>query len=680
MDTKLKNTIRNKWFKLTLYLAFTAISFALFFTLITSVSNISKEMRKENLFDTYNILEPLLIEDYLGSSDAISRMNFELRDISDVISEYVNITDNYDKVKKNNPDIKNIIEKATTVDKGAIVVSEELLNVIKRDIFLENFSNYSFYIKLKGGVAFKSEDLIKYSEKDIRDEIKDSSINYIISEDKDFVPNKISSTLNNINNPFLDEDKWFIQELYIAMDEDTTIRKIENFNQIKSAYNNIGSYASISLIAMFIIFILLSLGAGRKPNQEGCFENAFDYIFIEIKALATIFMAFIVAGGLRAITFSDFMNYNFSGFTFFLTSLFPTVIVFIGLVSLISIIKNFKSEKRINRSIIAIFINLIRKTLRFITRSIKAFFKVSDINAETRSIKIRTFTLYYIGFSALSMLISALFIAKQVFGIALIIWIIEVIATSYFMITLKKILMESDKIFENNIVESNKSERTKTQLISNVSHDLKTPLTSIIGYIDLLSKEELNEQAKEYVDILGRKSENLKDIISDLFILSKSESGNLSVEMEKIDFNKLLKQTLADMEDLISKSNMDIKINTPEEPVYIISDGKKLYRVLQNLIDNALKYSLRGTRIYINLKANQNIATFKIKNIASYEMDFDEKEIRERFVRGDESRSEEGSGLGLAIAESFVQNLDGFFDINIDGDVFEVIIKYSIAD
>jgi signal transduction histidine kinase len=228
--------------------------------------------------------------------------------------------------------------------------------------------------------------------------------------------------------------------------------------------------------------------------------------------------------------------------------------------------------------------------------------------------------------------------------------------------------------------EKIKSERMKIELITNVSHDLKTPLTSIISYVDLLSKEEgLPDHVNDYIKILINKSDKLKTLIQDLFDLAKATSGDMQVKKEKIDLGKLIQQTLVDLDKQIEQSKLAFKVNIPQQPIQIISDGKKLYRVFLNLILNALKYSLLGSRVYIDLIADNNKAVAVIKNTANYEMDFSEDEILERFVRGDKARSTEGSGLGLAIAQNYTQACGGRFDIKIDGDLFKVRLLFDIV-
>ena len=227
-----------------------------------------------------------------------------------------------------------------------------------------------------------------------------------------------------------------------------------------------------------------------------------------------------------------------------------------------------------------------------------------------------------------------------------------------------------------------KSERLKSELITNVSHDLKTPLTSIINYIELIKKEEdiKPEHIKDYVKVLDSKSKRLKVLIEDLFEASKASSGNLELNMEKIDITQLLRQAIGEMEEKLSKANLDLKLRVPEEKTYIMADGKKLYRVLENLLSNISKYSLDNTRVYIDIIEENDKVKLTMKNISSYELNFDPEEIMERFKRADESRNTEGSGLGLAIARDLVNAQGGRFEIDIDGDLFKSVVEFNLID
>ena len=232
---------------------------------------------------------------------------------------------------------------------------------------------------------------------------------------------------------------------------------------------------------------------------------------------------------------------------------------------------------------------------------------------------------------------------------------------------------------ENSIEDALKSERMKAELITNVSHDLKTPLTSIINYIELIKKEKNIEPdyINDYIKVLDSKSKRLKVLIEDLFEASKASSGNLEINMDKIELRQLLRQSIGEMEEKILESNLDIRLNLPEDKVYIYADGRRMYRVLENLLSNIIKYSLNNTRVYIDLNVNEGKVTLIMKNISSYELNFDPVEIMERFKRADESRNTEGSGLGLAIAKDLVNLQGGKFHIEIDGDLFKSVLEFD---
>jgi signal transduction histidine kinase len=243
---------------------------------------------------------------------------------------------------------------------------------------------------------------------------------------------------------------------------------------------------------------------------------------------------------------------------------------------------------------------------------------------------------------------------------------------------LKGELHNIQKGFKKAVDEEVKSQRMKTELITNVSHDLKTPLTSIITYVDLLKDESLSlEKRSEYLDTLDRKSQRLKDLIEDLFEVSKATSGNISLNIVDVDVVSLMKQTLLELDDKILKSSLVIRANYPEEKVILPLDSQRMFRVFENLIINITKYALEGSRVYIGIINAKDKVQIVLKNMAASEIDFNVDEIMERFVRGDKARNTEGSGLGLAIAKSFVELQGGKLHIVIDGDLFKVIVEFE---
>lgn len=226
-----------------------------------------------------------------------------------------------------------------------------------------------------------------------------------------------------------------------------------------------------------------------------------------------------------------------------------------------------------------------------------------------------------------------------------------------------------------------KNQRMKTDLISNVSHDLKTPLTSIITYIDLLKREGLDSPgASKYLDILDQKSKRLQNLTEDLFDAAKASSGAIPVNLERVDMLSLINQGLGEMEDKIRASGLEFRVNAKKENYYVLADSQLIWRVVENLLNNVLKYAQEGSRVYIDLKDQTrmdkatNAVVLEMKNISRSELNIDAAELMERFRRGDESRTTEGSGLGLAIAKDLVGLQNGLFEIVIDGDMFKVIV------
>lgn len=224
------------------------------------------------------------------------------------------------------------------------------------------------------------------------------------------------------------------------------------------------------------------------------------------------------------------------------------------------------------------------------------------------------------------------------------------------------------------------AERLKMDLITNVSHDLKTPLTSMVAYTDLLKKEELSPEAMDYVEAISAKQQHLKDMIQSVFELSKSTSGVEELHMEHLDMKRLVEQMLGDMEEQIQASTHVIRTRYEGGQFPFVADNSKMYRVMQNLLENALKYSLEGTRIHIELSQTEDgQVRLEMKNIASYEMEFRGEEMLERFARADQARTAGGGhGLGLAITDSYIRNMGGQIRLEVDGDMFKAIVSFRM--
>ena len=225
-----------------------------------------------------------------------------------------------------------------------------------------------------------------------------------------------------------------------------------------------------------------------------------------------------------------------------------------------------------------------------------------------------------------------------------------------------------------------KSEHFKAELITNVSHDLKTPLTSIINYVDLLKKEELdNHQALEYLEVLDRKSQRLKKLTEDLVEASKASTGALAVVRERLDLVQLAMQAVGEYEERLRAQRLTVVRIFPDHPLWVEADGRHLWRVIDNLLSNCAKYALEGTRVYVDIGRQGDRAVLSVKNISREELNVPPEQLVERFVRGDESRATEGSGLGLSIAQSLTDLQQGAFAVSIDGDLFKATVSLPLA-
>ena len=231
--------------------------------------------------------------------------------------------------------------------------------------------------------------------------------------------------------------------------------------------------------------------------------------------------------------------------------------------------------------------------------------------------------------------------------------------------------------------EGVRSEKLKTELISNVSHDLKTPLTSIINYVNIIKSKDITEEERDdYIEILEKKSLKLKSLIEDLFEMSKINSGKIKLNKELIDILALIHQGVGEYSTLYEEKNICFKVTSDEDAIYMALDGKMMSRAIENLIINSIKYSLENTRVYIDIEKSDEYVIISMKNIANYEMNFNEDEMFERFARGDKSRNSkiEGSGLGLAITKSIVELHGGIIKIRREGDMFKIYIKLPLGD
>ncbi len=463
--------------------------------------------------------------------------------------------------------------------------------------------------------------------------------------------------------------------VYIAYPNEFTLAQQQKWQRDRVSFIPLSIAAAIGVILSLILAVYLAAVAGRRPQDRELHPGKIDFIYSDILAAAFVLLLVLwyeVMENLHHSGRSVTGILSYYHIVSILTAALLTsfVLTLCGVIAL-SLIRKIKVGKLIKHS-------LLYSLIYWISDYALSLFdgRVFSKYPLTKSLFYRQ--LLFISLSFVFVVCTFLFIFSETPAV-LIPPVLEGVMIYWYIKGNRRTYMEINRGFNESLEEQMKSERMKVALITNVSHDLKTPLTSIISYVDLLSKEgDLSETAREYVNVLAEKSGRLKNMVSDLFDLAKSTSGNMPVDIENLDLKKLIEQTLADMDDRIENSGLSFRIKLPEKPLYIYTDGKKLYRVFQNIIDNALKYSLQGTRVYISLEETDGSAVATVKNTAGYEMDFTAEEILQRFSRGDKSRTTDGSGLGLSIAESYTRLCGGRFKVDIDGDLFKAAISFNL--
>ncbi len=466
--------------------------------------------------------------------------------------------------------------------------------------------------------------------------------------------------------------------------------------------------AFICVIATLLLLIYLLCVCGK--NKDGEHKSMWlDNIWTEVHLAAiggTLLGAVLICVILLDDYFTGHFPYNLMNMVIGFSAAITSAVV---ITSVLSIVRNIKCKRFVESSIIIRILRWVFKTIFTVLRWLRNRF-IGYRNLVFKTLSKKT------GIILISMLFvyTALIGAFGVFTIISPIWLVLgvllfgfatfVVAyrakdldevkkgvsevrngnVAYKIPELKsedmKVLATNindiAKGLENSVSAKVKAERMKTELITNVSHDLKTPLTSIISYTELLANVDgLPEEAKDYARIIAKKSDRLKTLTQDLFDISKVQSGNESVVLEKLDVSLLINQSLGEHDNEIKMSGMTFCVNTPKE-LYIRADGRKMSRVISNLINNILKYTMKNTRVFISAYEENGEVVMEFKNIASYPMDFSAEEIVGRFVRGDESRTQEGNGLGLAIAKSYTEICNGKFEIVLDGDMFKAILKF----
>ena len=505
--------------------------------------------------------------------------------------------------------------------------------------------------------------------------------------------------------------------IYVRITEEQAAEYAAQWSAQRGALMGILRNLVVLCLLAVIAYICLLFVTGRTGEDEAVHLVTIDRLFIELNLLL-LFGLPIAAGAFNIyVIFEGMQQRDMGGMWWFLL---PSIILFIGAFALavelsLSLVRNLKNRSFVQHS-------FILRACRWCWRTVKRlWFWLADLlrrgwhaigrggNSVWRKIlknyKTRNVLLIFLGYSVILSLLAMMFGLMIDYGEGVLVFILGVVwfaAAAWFLLSRingfecvvealrrlrggeleYKLENMPAGVFSEMAEDINslgdgmqtalqneiRAERMKSELITNVSHDLKTPLTSILNYADLLCQEHLTpEEANDYAKIIHQKGLRLKNLTSDLFDISKVQSGAEQMECERLDACTLVRQALGEQDQSIVGGKLTLKVDIPEHEVPVWADGKKMSRVLENLIGNCVKYALAGTRVFVSVYEREETAVIEIKNTANYAMDFDASEITERFVRGDEARSTEGSGLGLAIAKSYVEACGGTLSVDVDG-------------
>lgn len=459
----------------------------------------------------------------------------------------------------------------------------------------------------------------------------------------------------------------------------------------------------ISLITMIISFVALMSVSGRRSDDEQLYPGPFNRIPFDVMCGAVM-----LAAALFIITAEEISRGSelFTGI-YILCGLLVFVIIGLGLC--MSLAVRIKQRNLIKGSFCYMMLKWLIKILQFIFQKTAAVLMailnfIKEIPLVWKSVIIvlgLTFIEFVFLVESYSDFYTAFWCIKNLLLIPLIIYtaicmkklqqggialaggdLSYRVDTSRMFWDLKKHGENLNSIGKGMIIAVNeqmKSERMKTELITNVSHDIKTPLTSIINYADLIGKEKTsNKKIQEYSVVLLRQSERLKRLIDDLVEASKASSGNLDVSLVPCDARTFVSQATGEFEDRLKECELELITSVPEQETMIMADGRRMWRIFDNLLNNICKYALAGTRVYLDLQRQDDKAIFVFKNTSRERLNISEEELMERFTRGDKSRSSEGNGLGLSIAKSIAELQNGRLSIEIDGDLFKAVLEFPL--
>jgi signal transduction histidine kinase len=664
-----------------------------------------------NIFLNVEEYESVTVEKYLESSTlstelqyAASRLEYILRNYKS--AEYIesggtvkniDINDNWQLTNLyNNFIAENNYEDVEETQDLFWKEKEDEINEIKELIKKSDLSNYEqiiYDLNNPEGLNYYATDNVNVcsNTEDYNKSSYDTKNAYVLidSEGVNIHPEngESSYSLSLIERFKGIEDGSDEITIYICITDEGLATRIEKWNEDrKTLVKNITVITICAIISILcLVFLLISIG--KKIEDDEVHFIFIDKIYTDINLLIITLIVAVSILKFNNIVNIRYFNINFMKLAMLLSAAL-LVTVFLGL--FLSIIKHLKNG------------TIIKYSFVFVTLAKILVILIDIINSGPLMLK----TILAVAFLIISTLFSLEY--KPLL-------IIIILITSYVVYNKTKLFKEiqagikiaKEGNYDNKIIlEGNgefkkladdintitdglkiavqngvKSERLKTELITNVSHDIKTPLTSIISYVDLLKREGLqSENASKYLDVLDRKSSRLKMLTEDLFEAAKLTSGNIAVNFGEVNINALVAQILGELDEKIQESNLDFKVNAKRDKIIANADGRLLSRVMENLLSNIIKYALKYSRVYIDISETKSGVSVCFKNVSANALNIPVEELMERFKRGDESRNSEGNGLGLAIAKSLMELQNGKLELSIDGDLFKAEIKLLTKD
>ena len=613
---------------------------------------------------------------------------------------YLDVQNNY----SNYTTLKNMNFLIIYKNKAITNIRKNTINEIKEQINLSQDSKQKKVNILDGNIQTDSDAIVQYGDEYLSNFLityyttdtakTDTKLNdgryieYISANAKDF---EIYSS--------------YTEELNLSSERQMAITFL---NMVEPIANNVYVILPMSALLTILLIIYLTSIIGHDGNEDSIVKiNTFDRIPIEI----VVFIAMLIS--CMPFVLLEFAENDYNAInSIAVTAYF--IIYICAVITMTTVIKRIKARQFVKTSITGKILLWLLKVCKKIANKIKQTWNTITYSPNTTA-KVIIITGLTIFVWLLLIAISGngpMFPIIMIGLIGFILYKIIKIFKDYLQIErkLKDIYegntqneldeKEFSNIFKNSVIYLNnisngfenavqermKSERMKAELITNVSHDIKTPLTSIINYVDLLKNENIqDEKAREYIEILENKSHRLKRLTEDLVEASKVSTGNISLNLEKINIVELVKQATGEFEDKFKKRGLNSIINSEQNEINIMADSKYMYRIIENLYSNISKYALENSRVYIDIKLhkkepvpNEQKVVIEIKNISKDKLNISAEELMQRFVRGDKSRTTEGSGLGISIAQNLTELQNGKFELKLDGDLFKVELMFDI--